>query len=234
MFPIKDRNQADVFPYVTYILIALNVLVFISMIFMQTSQMETFRRIFALIPAEIVRFEDIYTIITSMFLHGSIGHIVGNMLFLNIFGNNLEDSYGHFKFLLFYLVCGFGATFLHVITNFNSQIPVLGASGAIAGVMGGYLALFPENRIEVLYTWGMWMRRATVPAFTMLFYWFIAQLFYGVGDLAASSGGGVAYLAHIGGFITGFIITKAFEDKLKAKSSVDQDFRSRDFIKRIK
>lgn len=220
MFPIKDHNTStNKTPYVTYMLIGINVIVFLFMLMMSPSELSVFTRKFAFIPAEIVQLQDLYTLLTSIFLHGSIGHIVGNMLFLNIFGNNLEDAYGHIQFFVFYIMSGFGASLLQIVTNVNSTIPNLGASGAIAGVMGGYLALFPNNKIEVIYSLGYFVRRGTVPAFTMLFYWFIAQLFYGVGDLAASAGGGVAYFAHVGGFITGFVLTKLLQEILNLKGS---------------
>jgi membrane associated rhomboid family serine protease len=124
------------------------------------------------------------------------------------------------KFLLFYFVCGFGASFLQILSSWNSNVPMLGASGAIAGIMGGYLALFPRHRIDIIYSFGFVARRGTVPAYFMLFYWFVAQLFYGTSDLFAANGGGVAYFAHIGGFITGYGLTKLLEKLLPLESEV--------------
>jgi membrane associated rhomboid family serine protease len=227
MFPIRDHNQADITPFVTYALIAVNTLIFLAMVMLSPPQLQEFYQEYALVPAEILRFEELYTLLSSMFLHGSFGHLFGNMLFLNIFGNNLESAYGHFKFFIFYIIAGFGASFLQIITSVNSTIPVLGASGAIAGVMGGYLALFPNHKIEVIYSFGFLGRRQTVPAYFMLFYWFLAQFLYGVGDLAASSGGGVAYLAHVGGFITGFVITRLLEDILDTSDVPEPGIRGR-------
>jgi len=152
-----------------------------------------------------------------MFLHGGLGHIAGNMLFLNIFGDNLEDKLGHFRFFFFYLICGLGASFLQLSTDLTSTIPSLGASGAIAGVMGGYLVLFPKQQIDVLFSFGLSLRKMTVPAFTMLAYWFIAQLFSGVGTLGMESMGGVAYFAHIGGFTSGWILISLFRAITKRK-----------------
>jgi membrane associated rhomboid family serine protease len=171
---------------------------------------------FALIPAEIVKGNNLLTLITSMFMHASIGHIFGNMIFLHIFGDNLEDRLGHGKFLLYYLVCGFGASFLQILINPISTIPNLGASGAIAGAMGGYLLLFPRHRVEVLFSIGLVFKKAMVPAYTMLIYWFAAQLLTGVGSLAYldQSMGGVAYFAHVGGFVTGFLLLLPFKRRL--------------------
>ena len=168
---------------------------------------------YALIPWEIVRGLDLYTLFTSMFLHGGLGHIISNMLFLNIFADNIEDKLGSIKFLIFYLICGLGAYALQILVNPNTQIPNLGASGAIAGLMGSYLVFFPKNKIDVLFSTGYFSRRATVPAYSMLFYWFIAQTFSGLGSLGYQDMGGVAFFAHIGGFVTGFVISKLYPDK---------------------
>lgn len=160
----------------------------------------------ALIPADIVRGENLQTLLTAMFLHGGFGHILGNMLFLNIFGDNLEDRFGHIRYLLFYLVAGLAGSFLQIAIDPGSTIPNLGASGAIAGLMGGYLVLFPRERVDVL--WG-WYGVSTVPASLMLVYWIIFQFFDGFGNIGVE-GGGVAYFAHIGGFAFGYLVTRLF------------------------
>lgn len=176
------------------------------MLGMSPGELEAFIMQFALIPREIVAGQDLYTLLTSMFLHGSIGHIIGNMLFLFIFGDNLEDTFGHVGYLIFYLLAGLAASALQIITDPGSVIPNLGASGAIAGLLGGYLILFPNHRVDILVPIGGFMRTATVPAYTMLVYWIIAQVFGGLGSLGVE-GGGIAYFAHIGGFIGGIILT---------------------------
>jgi len=150
------------------------------------------------------------TLFTSMFLHGGIGHILGNMMFLNIFGDNLEDRLGHIKYLIFYLLCGLAASALQIIIDPGSQIPNLGASGAIAGLMGGYLVLFPTHKIDVLIPFFGFFNRSTVPAFTMLFYWIFFQFLSGFGQLGTAESGGIAYFAHIGGFLAGIVMVIIF------------------------
>lgn len=211
MIPLRDNNPSGKTPVIAYLLIAINSLVFLSMLGLGESALKLFYDQYALTPAMVIKGQTLYTLVTSMFLHGSFGHIIGNMLFLNIFGDNIEAVFGRIKFLLFYLICGFGASFLQIITDPLSTIPNLGASGAIAGVMGAYLVLFPRNEVEVLYQGFIGSRTQTVPAYAMLFYWFIAQLFGGVGSLAVSTGGGIAFFAHVGGFITGVVIARIYK-----------------------
>lgn len=211
MIPLRDHNPSGKVPVVTYTLIALNVLVFLYTFLLPGDLLEEFISAFALTPAVVVQGYGLLTFLTSMFLHGSVGHILGNMLFLNIFGDNLEDRLGHFRYLLYYLACGLGASFLQILVNPHSQVPMLGASGAIAGLMGGYLVLFPQEEIDVLFSFGWTLRQVTVPAYSMLFYWFLAQLLSGVGALGSFDGGGVAYFAHIGGFVTGAALILPFK-----------------------
>lgn len=221
MIPIRDHHPSGKFPFVNYLLIGINVLVFAFMFLMPEAGMEEFVFRYALIPSLVVQGQNLFTLITSLFLHGGLGHIFGNMLFLNIFGDNLEDRLGHIKYLLFYLFCGLGASFLQILVDPGSQIPNLGASGAIAGIMGGYLVLFPKNRIDILFSYGLFLRETSVPAYFMLFYWFLAQLFSGVGSLALPSDmGGVAFFAHIGGFLTGYMIINCFKNRLRKSGSV--------------
>ncbi|RLD04636.1 MAG: rhomboid family intramembrane serine protease [Chloroflexota bacterium] len=211
MIPLRDHNPSGKVPVVTYTLIALNVLVFLYTFLLPGDLLEEFISAFALTPAVVVQGYGLLTFLTSMFLHGSVGHILGNMLFLNIFGDNLEDRLGHFRYLLYYLACGLGASFLQILVNPHSQVPMLGASGAIAGLMGGYLVLFPQEEIDVLFSFGWTLRQVTVPAYSMLFYWFLAQLLSGVGALGSFDSGGVAYFAHIGGFVTGAALILPFK-----------------------
>lgn len=215
MIPIRDDNPSRKTPIITYLIIFFNSIVFISMLGMPESTLDNFYKKYALIPAEITSGQMFYPLITSMFLHGSFGHIIGNMLFLNIFGDNIEAAFGKIKYLFFYLICGLGASFLQILTDPSSTIPNLGASGAIAGVMGGYLVLFPKNRIDVLFSYGFSAKEESVPAYFMLFYWFLAQVFSGVGSLALASLSGIAFFAHIGGFITGVVIAKIYK-KIKS------------------
>jgi membrane associated rhomboid family serine protease len=186
-------------------LIAVNILVFLYMFLMPKNLIDGFINSYGLIPAQVTSGQHLITFITSMFIHGSVGHIAGNMLFLNIFGDNLENRLGHVKYFLFYFVCGLAASVAQLVVDPTSTIPQIGASGAIAGLMGGYLVLFPLNQVDVLFSFGSSLRHGTVPAFAMLIYWFVFQMFNGVGSLASTQDvGGVAYLAHIGGFASGF------------------------------
>ncbi|WP_068113648.1 rhomboid family intramembrane serine protease [Tropicimonas marinistellae] len=201
MFPIRDHNPSGRPPYVTIGLIAINVLVFLSTwhLFGDERALLRFYSEYALVPA----FPSLHSYLTSMFLHGGIFHILGNMLFLWIFGDNLEDEMGHLGFLLFYLASGVAAGFVHVTLSPGSMVPTVGASGAIAGVMGGYLLLFPRARIDILLIIIILIRIFTVPAWTMLVIWFGMQL---VGGAASDPNtGGVAYWAHAGGFVAGAI-----------------------------
>lgn len=207
MIPLRDHNPSGTFPWVTYALIAINVGVFVYMFGMSETALDIFVRTYAVQPAEIAAGTNLLTLITAMFMHGSIGHIFGNMLFLNIFGDNLEDRLGHLKYLGYYLACGIAASALQIVVAPLSLIPNLGASGAIAGLMGGYLVLFPRHQIDVLLPVFGWLSQATVPAYTMLFYWFIVQLFSGAGSIGID-GGGIAYFAHVGGFAAGVILVK--------------------------
>jgi membrane associated rhomboid family serine protease len=149
-------------------------------------------------------------LITSMFLHGSWMHIIGNMWFLWIFGNNVEDSMGRLRFVVFYLVCGLGAAFAQIMASPSSEIPMVGASGAISGVMGGYLLLYPRVRVFALLPLGFIFTTIAVPAWVMLGYWFLLQFISGLVDIGSETGGGVAFWAHIGGFVAGVILIKLF------------------------
>lgn len=203
MFPIRDHNPSGRTPYVTYALIAINVIVFISYLplFGDERELIAFYDAYALVPA---RFEP-QDLVFSMFLHGGFLHIAGNMLYLWIFGDNLEDEMGHVGFLGFYLACGIGAGMWHVLAAPGSTVPTVGASGAIAGVMGGYLLLFPKARVDILVIIIIIIRIFPVPAWVMLGLWFALQLFNGLGS--DPTGGGVAYWAHAGGFIIGLLLT---------------------------
>lgn len=204
MFPIRDHNPSERTPVVTWVLIAVNVVVFLSYfpaLGGQERLLMAFYDQWALVPAEAVRGQEMHTILTSMFLHGGWMHIIGNMVFLFIFGDNMEDQLGHLGYLLFYLAGGVAAGLAQTLANPYSTIPMVGASGAIAGVMGGYLVLFPRARVDLLLILFVFIRVITVPAWLMLGLWFGLQLVNGASSDGA--GGGVAYWAHAGGFIAG-------------------------------
>jgi membrane associated rhomboid family serine protease len=218
MFPIGDENERDSgVAFVSMGLIALNVLAFLFEINQPSeAALQSFIEAWGVVPREYSAGRDLApaipypywtTLLTSMFLHGGWGHIGGNMLFLWIFGDNLEHRLGHLRFVAFYLICGLAAGLAHILANSGSVIPTVGASGAISGVLGGYLLMFPRNRVYVLTYGGV----ATVPAMLMLGLWILLQFINGFGSIANTpETGGVAYLAHIGGFIAGLVLAPVF------------------------
>jgi membrane associated rhomboid family serine protease len=216
MIPLRDDNPRRTFPAVTYLLIALNVLAFLWQVSLGASLERVLYGI-AFIPA---RFwvpghwaADLITIVASMFLHGSLMHIGSNMLYLWIFGDNVEDRLGHFRYLLFYLLCGFIATYAHAFFSPGSNIPAIGASGAIAGVLGAYIVLWPHARVMTLIPIFFFITVRHIPAIIILGLWFVLQLFSGVGSLGVTDAqdmGGVAYFAHIGGFVAGMLLIVPF------------------------
>ncbi len=207
MFPIRDHNPSGRTPYVVYALMAANILIFLAQFGLLRDGHALSRLYFdyAIIPARISAGDGYATLVSSMFLHGGWMHLAGNMLFLWIFGDNLEDEMGHLPFLAFYGACGVGAGLVHVLTAPGSVIPTVGASGAIAGVMGGYLLLFPRARVDVLLILIVFFRIFAIPAWIVLAVWFAMQFIGGLG--ADPDMGGVAYWAHAGGFAVGLILT---------------------------
>lgn len=203
MFPIgDDNNTRRGVPLVTYALIVLNVLFFL----VELSGGEPFILQWVFVPSRFLAnpVGDLLTLFTSIFMHGGWVHLGGNMLYLWIFGDNVEDRLGHGKYLVFYLLCGLAATFAQLAFSLGSNIPNLGASGAIAGVLGAYLVMFPQGRVRVLQG----KRVIPMPALIVIGFWFVLQLFSGIGSIAnIADTGGVAYMAHIGGFIAGFVLT---------------------------
>ncbi len=216
MIPIKDELPTRQFPAVTVTIIAINVLVFLYSLTLGPAR-EEFLYQTGLIPAFFWGREEIpsgyftpmLTLFSSMFQHGSILHIFFNMLYLWIFGNNVEDYLGRFHFVLFYLGSGIAAAMLHSILFPASMIPTIGASGAVAGAMGGYFILFPRARVVVLFILGFFIYPARVPAVLVLGFWILIQLIYGVFALALGDVGGVAWFAHLGGFIAGLAWCRA-------------------------
>lgn len=214
MFPIRDHNPSQRTPYVTLSLIALNVLIFVVglVLFQDQRALSQLYFDYALLPIRLSNGENYPALVTSLFLHGGFMHLAGNMLFLWIFGDNLEDEMGHVPFLVFYLACGIGASLAQFAVDPASAIPTIGASGAIAGVMGGYLLLYPKARVDVFLFLIVFFRIFPIPAWIMLGLWFALQLFNGFA--VDTSGGGVAYWAHAGGFIIGFLFALPFWFKL--------------------
>ena len=209
MFPIGDDNSGRrTFPVVSYVLIALNVLFFL----VELSSGEAFIMQWAFVPRRFLANPggDVLTIFTAMFMHAGWLHLGGNMLYLWIFGDNVEDRFGHAKFTIFYLLCGIGATFAQLAFSATSNVPNLGASGAIAGVLGAYILMFPQGKIKVL----MGQRVTLMPALAVIGLWIALQFFSGIGSIAnTAETGGVAYMAHIGGFIVGFVLTFVFRGR---------------------
>ena len=209
--PLKDLNPRRTYPVVNTLLILTNVIVFLYQLTLTPHQSDAFALANATIPNHIRlalsghgSFEAAFIpIFTSMFLHSGFMHIAGNMLFLWIFGDNVEDYFGHFPYLLFYLACGIGSGLTHILFNFHSPLPALGASGAISGVMGAYIILYPRARVLTL----VFIFFIPIPAFIILGYWFFLQFLAGVSSVGAAATGGVAWWAHVGGFLLGMLIT---------------------------
>lgn len=206
LFPIGDDNSSRrSLPVVTYGLIALNVIFFL----IELNSGESFIRQWAVVPRRLMAnpAEDFPTVLTSMFMHGGWMHLIGNMLYLWIFGDNVEDRMGHGKFLAFYLICGLAATAAQVAVSSGSSIPNLGASGAIAGVLGAYLVMFPRGQVRVMMGRGI----VNMPAIAVLGLWIVLQFINGIGSISnTAETGGVAYMAHIGGFIAGLVLAYVF------------------------
>lgn len=218
MIPLRDNNPTRTFPFVTILLIVLNTLFFIVELG-QGKHLETFIRSFGCTPYEITNGIDIepyihfpvkFTIFTSMFLHGGWFHLIGNMLYFWIFGNNIEDRLGHLRFIIFYLFVGVIATLSQIMISPNSKIPQIGASGAISGILGAYLLLFPKTKVLTLIPLFFFIRIISLPAFVVLGFWIVLQIINGFVSLSYTSQGGVAFFAHIGGFIVGFLFIKPF------------------------
>jgi membrane associated rhomboid family serine protease len=209
MIPIGDDNTARrIVPIVTYLLIILNVIVF----FLELNGGNVFVEKWAFVPNRFLADPSgqFITLFTSMFMHAGWVHLLGNMLYLWIFGDNVEDRFGHGKFIIFYLLCGLGAVFAQLFFSADSVIPMLGASGAISGVLGAYLLLFPQGRVRLYNFYGV----VHAPAILVIGMWIILQLFSGIGSLSTTGEtGGVAYMAHIGGFAAGFLLTFIFRGR---------------------
>src|SRR5574338_426531 len=202
MIPIGDDNVRGAGPpLVNYALIVINVLVFLFESSLNPNALQAFFNQWAVQPAEILSGQQLITLITSMFLHGGWLHLIGNMVFLAVFGDNIEAVLGHIGYLIFYLAGGLAASAAHILFTADSMIPSLGASGAIAAVMGAYIVMFPRSRVNALIFFGFFMRVTRVSALLFLGIWFVTQLFSGVAGLGAQTAqtSGVAFMAHVGG-----------------------------------
>jgi len=238
-FPYKDDNPRLVVPFVTYTIIALNLIVFFYQMGLDFAAGQEFTLSFGLIPATFTDFprseitfayaqylsevvnSRIYldampgspylTVFTSMFMHGGLMHLFGNMLFLWIFGDNIEGALGHVKFVVFYILCGIGAAAGQVFIDVNSMVPMIGASGAISGVLAAYMLRYPRARIHTFVFLIVIFTTIQIPAFIVIGIWFATQVMSGLGTLGTNTGGGVAWFAHIGGFITGILLERFFK-----------------------
>ncbi|MBN1464365.1 rhomboid family intramembrane serine protease [candidate division KSB1 bacterium] len=213
MIPIRDDNPRRLLPIVTIVTIAINVAVFIYQLTLSQDDQLKFLYNFGAVPNLIVHGQNLYTILSSMFMHGGLMHLAGNMLYLWIFGDNVEGICGHGRFVIFYLLCGLIAFLSHFIFDPVSQFPMVGASGAISGIMGAYILRFPRARVHVVvpllpFIW-LW-RRLDLPAFVVLGFWLLLQIF---NAFFSTAGSGVAWFAHVGGFAAGVLLIRLFEKK---------------------
>ena len=217
MIPIRDAVRSNHFPIVNYTIIGLNVLAFLWQL-SQGPRLEEALFLFGVVPirysdptvsAHFTLFQQLFPFLTSMFLHGGFLHIIGNMWFLYVFGDNIEDRIGSIRYFIFYLLCGIAAGLIHLFTNYDSKIPTIGASGAIAGVMGAYMLLYPRAKVLTLIPIFFFFQFVELPAFIFLGYWFLIQILSA--GLTRSDAGGIAWWAHIGGFAAGLILVKVFD-----------------------
>lgn len=242
MFPLRDENPTELIPYITVAIIALNVIAWIYIQGAGFTDSVIFGSIckFGLIPAEVTGHTDGYrgvelapgvpcifggrnwfTLVTSMFLHGGWLHLIGNMWFLWVFGNNIEDSMGHIRFLIFYLLTGVLAGLVHIYSSIDSMVPTVGASGAVSGIMGAYLILYPRVRVQTLFWIIIFIKIIAVPAWVVLIQWFVLQFLYWL-TTTSNAEGGVAVWAHIGGFVAGILLIKLFENRKLVRARTGQ------------
>ena len=228
MIPLKDMTPRRSFPIVTILLIAANIAVFVYQLSLPPKDMEALINTYALIPwnmhlalegRHFTIFQAFLPLVTCMFLHGGFLHIIGNMLFLWIFGGNVEDRLGSFTYLIFYFICGIGSGLSQAIFSWGSHVPSLGASGAISGVLGAYLIFFPASRILTLVPLFIIFFLARIPAWIFIGLWFVVQFLSGISPTASAKGGGVAWWAHIGGFLLGVIFALILRPSQKRTSS---------------
>lgn len=218
MIPYKDDNPTYSFPFFTVTIIGLNIGIYLVGLF--TGNTERFALLYGAIPSSLLSFQSnqpihpLLTLFSSMFLHGGLFHLAGNMLYLWIFGNNIEDTLGHFKFLLFYLLAGVFAAYSHaIIEGSSSQIPMIGASGAISGILGAYLVLYPHARVHTIMFFGFFVQVIRIPALIVIGFWAIIQILNGLITASIAHQGGVAWFAHIGGFLFGLFTIRLWRPK---------------------
>ncbi len=220
MIPIKDINPTERFAVVTALLIAVNIAVFVFELLLGAEARAVFVSAFALIPQRLFLhaaaavqgpFPVGVTLFTSMFVHGGFLHVAGNMLYLWIFGNNVEDAMGRIRFVVFSFLCGVVAAYSHALANASSAVPMIGASGAISGVLGAYLLLYPRARVLTLVAFGFYVRTVGLPAMFVLLFWFVLQFLSAL--ISAGTGEGVAWYAHVGGFVAGMVFIGLFKRK---------------------
>lgn len=227
MIPIRDDQPRFTTPYVTYFLIALNLIIYFLEWSMGPRNSQVLAFELGMVPARITGFVEgtrhvqaaqaILPVFTSMFLHGSWAHVILNMWFLWIFGDNIEDHVGHFQYLVFYLICGLGAAGTHILLNPTSRVPTIGASGAIAGVLGAYFLLYPRARV---LTWFFSIFILYLPAWLVLGSWFVLQFFAGAlssMEVSSKTSGGIAFWAHVGGFVSGIVLIKIFPEQQRRR-----------------
>ena len=221
MIPLKDDNPTKTFPIITILIITINIFVYFYMLTLDDDSARNLVNLYGATPYELmhgfgfnkgVSLSIIFTVITSMFLHGGIFHLLSNMLYLWVFGNNIEDSMGHFRFIVFYAICGSVAVFAHALINQGSTLPMIGASGAISGLLGGYLILFPRARILTLLPLGFFIQVVKIPALFFLGFWIAFQIINST--LSIGKGGdGIAWFAHVGGFLAGLVLIVFFKKR---------------------
>jgi len=205
MIPLGDENPTRIMPIVTWALVVANIAVFLWEILVDPGVLERMIRVYGFVPDVVLHERAYYMFLTSMFLHGGVLHLAGNMLYLHIFGDNVEDLCGHVPYIVFYLICGFAGSSLHLLSDLGSTVPSIGASGAISGLLGAYIYLFPNVRIRTAVTFGILVRLIRLPAYLLIGFWFLYQVMLGL--LAAETS--VAYWAHVGGFVAGLGLARA-------------------------
>ena len=206
MLPLGDDNPTRIKPIITWSLIIINIVVFVWELSLNPRVYERAIQTYGFVPAVIASGKAYQTFLTSMFLHGGVLHLAGNMWYLHVFGDNVEDLCGYLPYLALYLICGLAGSLFQLLVEWGSMIPSIGASGAISGVLGAYVALFPNVRIRTAITWGFLIRIARLPAYVLIGFWFLYQVILGIFSVDAS----VAYWAHVGGFIAGLISAQIF------------------------
>ncbi|MGH9702773.1 MAG: rhomboid family intramembrane serine protease [Candidatus Acidiferrales bacterium] len=227
MIPLKDSNVRRTFPFITLGLIAINVIVFIHQVSLAPRAEQAFVMTYGMVPAHVeaalqpdsnLSLSDAFIpLLTSMFLHGGWLHILGNMWFLWIFGDNVEDELGHFRYLIFYLICGLGSGIAQLMFSWGSGVPAIGASGAISGVLGAYMIFFPGTQVLTLVPLLIFFFTVRLPAVVFIGVWFAFQFLSGVGSVQSGQSGGVAWWAHVGGFLLGILLVKTIMQPVKRR-----------------